>query len=434
MGKRRAAVVCTILLSIVGCGTTWRHVSTLDDYEGQVLPVPGPGATRLEIESEYDVSVRNMLATHGDPDYILVESLDLLKLIYLDDDRVLVVDRSESFTGAVSIMEPIPDDISVYLARGDRDRLTVARTQEIPRSTQPTPASKPLVKFSPKPTPRKKPTARPTMRPPQATRPVRTSPPTRKPTSKPQTQSPASRPSLDQRVYIDVKIDLASSRRPAIRGETNLPDGTVLMTSVEGKGSGFYGQDRARVRNGRFSSGPFGPSSGLAPGEYEADVTMPFPRLQDASVRAVIGERGEKLKGKLVRPDTLGATVSTVKVFRVGNTTERAAAKRDLARNKKKARAILRDLTTLAKVGRGMQPLRNPNDLEALRECGNQMRENQAKVWSLRSRAEALPRSIGAHLAAAAISMDSCVSCRQDAIESCDVADSDLREAAAALR
>lgn len=415
-----------LIVSLTGCGATWRHTTTLDDYQGQVLPIPGPGEARLEIESEYDVAVRNVVATHGGPDYILVESLDLLKMIYLEDDRVLIVDRSDSFTGAVSITEPIPDDVVAQFRRDDRTRLEAIRSSEgTPSGAAPTAAASPTsVSRAPTPSPR-------------ATQLVRTPRPTTKPRPKrvpPVAQSSAARPSLSERVYLDLEIDLASPRRPAIRGETNLPDGTVLMTSVEGKDSGFYGQDKARVSNGRFSSGPFGPLSGLAPGEYEADVTMPLPRLQDASVRAVIGERGEKLKGKLVSPDSLGATVSAAKAFRVGNTGERGAAESQRGRDKHEARAIYDDLATLAEAGRSMQPLRDPGDLGSLRECGIRMRENQEKAASLWRRAEALPRSVGAYLVAAAISMDRCVSCLRDAIESCELAESELREAAAAIR
>jgi hypothetical protein len=102
--------------------------------------------------------------------------------------------------------------------------------------------------------------------------------------------------------------------RPVVVGQTNLPDGTEIMTSVWRENPSFMAQDSVVVAGGQFRGGPFGPSSGLAPGTYHVDASMPYAKLQPTGVRAIIGSLGENLLGEAIeRDDTMGATISVEK-------------------------------------------------------------------------------------------------------------------------
>lgn len=101
-------------------------------------------------------------------------------------------------------------------------------------------------------------------------------------------------------VELSLTIDgtVTEERQVVLGGSTNLPDGAVLATSVSG--GTFVGQDGAVVRGGRWSSGPFGPATGLAPGTYEASVTLPYGRRQPEAIQQELGEQLERLTGPLM--------------------------------------------------------------------------------------------------------------------------------------
>lgn len=84
-----------------------------------------------------------------------------------------------------------------------------------------------------------------------------------------------------------------------LQGTTNLPDGVELSTSVSG--GGFMGQRKAVVENGQWRSGPFGPKGGLAPGTYDASVTLSYGRTQPERIQAQLGHQLEKLTGPLMK-------------------------------------------------------------------------------------------------------------------------------------
>lgn len=128
-------------------------------------------------------------------------------------------------------------------------------------------------------------------------------------------------PPLNQGVALEFSIDLTDGTHPIVAGKTNLPDGTLLMISIENS-SPFEPivDDKVSVNNGSFTSGIFlsAIEEGLPPGRYVADVVVPYPRVQPAKVRAIIGENGEHLTGPLVERYEAGATVSVKKDFQVG--------------------------------------------------------------------------------------------------------------------
>lgn len=238
---------------------------------------------------------------------------------------------------------------------------------------------------------------------------------------------------LSQGVLLKVTVEVTPQQRVVLSGETNLPDGTIIMTSVSDRSTDFLGQERVTVNQGRFRSSSFGPAGGLPPGIYTAGATMPIPRVQTPEVRSIIGDDGENLVGPLVERGKLGTTVSIEERFQIGSDAEVARQGERRKQAVSEATAILRGLRELEKAGRSMEVLRDPNNLERLRRCGEEMRRNQATVQNLEKRADALPRSLGLHLAIAASSMDLCVSCLHDATESCDIAASSFADAERAI-
>lgn len=123
---------------------------------------------------------------------------------------------------------------------------------------------------------------------------------------------------------IDLKITAKSdgTSKPIITGTTNLPDGAILNVSVERKQTGYGGGTKATVINGTFLAGPFGDSSNggsLKAGSYSLSVTLIYAGMQPENVQEVLGERGSKLKGKLVEiSEIAGKTASYNTKFSVG--------------------------------------------------------------------------------------------------------------------
>jgi hypothetical protein len=130
-------------------------------------------------------------------------------------------------------------------------------------------------------------------------------------------------------VKLDVSLVWTDSRHAAVVGQTNLPDGTQVMVSVaKDKSSGLslidrlVGQENVTVSNGQFRSGPYGAKSGLCKGNYTAEALMVAPSAQYPSVRRIIGDRGERLSGNLVRQDGDGYTASAAYDFSTTVTCE----------------------------------------------------------------------------------------------------------------
>lgn len=138
---------------------------------------------------------------------------------------------------------------------------------------------------------------------------------------------PPSLPPFSNGVIINITVEGADIGQPVITGETNLPDGAGLMYSLtddvwracdpekpclDGVTRGGSGV----VERGRFRSITFG-SPPLKPGRWEAEVLVPLPHTHPPEVRAVIGEKGERLRGKLVERTKDGPIVVAKKLFQV---------------------------------------------------------------------------------------------------------------------
>jgi hypothetical protein len=238
---------------------------------------------------------------------------------------------------------------------------------------------------------------------------------------------------LEEGVVLNFKVEINGTREPKIFGDTNLPDGTELMFSIEGKSVRYNGQDKATVQNGRFQSKTFSKdNTGFEAGQYIAEVSMPIPAVQSPAVRSVIGEQGENLKGSLVRRGNLGVTVSLGQPFQLkaDGTISLTQNKSAIANAEKNAFAVFDALRRLEQQGRSTESLRSNQSIEKIRECGNLMRERQLIADDLRSKAESLPQPYSFLLGTAAIELKLCVSCSSFAIDNCDRAKSSLDQAA----
>ena len=104
--------------------------NTLREYQGQVLRITdgGPGAPRLEMEMDYDPALGNYVKQNGPPDYIYVESLRAVQLMFIEDDRIVRFQRPKWDTKSAAVVtEGIPEPLSALFIRADRVRLAELR-------------------------------------------------------------------------------------------------------------------------------------------------------------------------------------------------------------------------------------------------------------------------------------------------------------------
>lgn len=243
-------------------------------------------------------------------------------------------------------------------------------------------------------------------------------------------------PPLGEGVVLKAAVQEDTGRRPVVTGETNLPDGTEGIASIESKTTKKGGSDKFTVQGGRFRAGPFSDGGqGLAPGSYTLDVTIAIAQVQPPQVKAVIGQNGENLRGPLVERDDIGTSVRLSQDFRLDEKgkvtagTDNKEVEQSAQAALKEARAVLQALQKLERQGREMESLRGDYP-DNLRRCGELMRARQSEAKALGARAEALPRERYAILlAAAAGELHLCVSCMSRATAQCDIAHSSLADA-----
>jgi hypothetical protein len=135
---------------------------------------------------------------------------------------------------------------------------------------------------------------------------------------------------------LDVTINAKSdgTAKPTIHGSTNLPDDTVLMISIDRTANSYNAQGKVKVKNKKFISSEFSDrGKDLAPGIYSLDITMPISNVQDQSVRDIIGQDGENIKGKYVKKSMFGGNIIEYKTtIKIG--TGKSDRKRDMAGRK----------------------------------------------------------------------------------------------------
>lgn len=105
-------------------------------------------------------------------------------------------------------------------------------------------------------------------------------------------------------VEVEAKI-IENNGMPNFIINTNLPDETELMLTLNDKFNDYTGQTNIIIKNGTATSEEFSSNGNPLSGEYTLTVSMSIPTLQTDNVRAVIGENGEYITGKYVTNDEI---------------------------------------------------------------------------------------------------------------------------------
>ena len=153
MQARKTVALLFGLLLAVGCTSQqragWTIGSTLAEYQGQVLRVRdgGSGAERLKTEAAYDATVRHYVDQTGQPDYLLVADRYQVQLIYIEDDQIVLFQRSIwNPKSQATVTDGIPDPLASLFTRSVFARRVssppaAAAASRSPRTTLPTPSS-----------------------------------------------------------------------------------------------------------------------------------------------------------------------------------------------------------------------------------------------------------------------------------------------------
>jgi hypothetical protein len=137
---------------------------------------------------------------------------------------------------------------------------------------------------------------------------------------------------------IDKQLRITAKVRRAIdlmaRGECKQITEAAAKADLRRADANYFAQSSATVREGQFRTERFSAlGKGLPPGNYRLEITMPMARVQPAAVRAVIGEEGEFLKGRLVvKKPPLGTTLTSTITVNIGglpSSSSDEAARRD---------------------------------------------------------------------------------------------------------
>ena len=130
------ALAAFLCLSLAGCGIKDSHFGQLighgwsqNEFEGQVLRgTEGRGAERLAGERKFDPSINQWIELHGLPDYFVIQKGDTIELCYIEEDRVVEFTRPDWISSSTpEVVELIPDRLSNFFVRKDRERLAAQR-------------------------------------------------------------------------------------------------------------------------------------------------------------------------------------------------------------------------------------------------------------------------------------------------------------------
>jgi hypothetical protein len=107
--------------------------------------------------------------------------------------------------------------------------------------------------------------------------------------------------------------------QPTIKGVCNLPTGMKLVVHVARKESAFVFEGSVEVQAGQFEVGPLLQGNGnLNPGRYELEIMSVHPNDQPDAVKALIGPKGQELRGPLTRRYSGATWVRLLTTFELG--------------------------------------------------------------------------------------------------------------------
>lgn len=103
--------------------------------------------------------------------------------------------------------------------------------------------------------------------------------------------------------------------------DTNLHDKIVLMLILSKEDynteESFTGQAKVTVKDVKTGSEGFSDKGEALSGEYDLSISMSLPRIQEDSVREVIGENGEYMAGPLVQKSDISGDSYLKAMFEV---------------------------------------------------------------------------------------------------------------------
>jgi hypothetical protein len=122
---RSKIIIIFIAAYLFGC-TAGKHGWTTSKYQGIMLPVATEdGTERLRLEREFDSTINAVISTNDNPDYLLVESTDSVKIFYLKDDRIYSFVRNWSSKSNVTFINGIHDKY-IESFRNDDQKLLIS--------------------------------------------------------------------------------------------------------------------------------------------------------------------------------------------------------------------------------------------------------------------------------------------------------------------
>jgi len=233
-------------------------------------------------------------------------------------------------------------------------------------------------------------------------------------------------PPLEKGVVLTVEISFGADRKATVSGDTNLPDGIEIgATFTEPGDFGTTEHGETAVSAGHYTVSGIGPEAGLPEGRWLVDVSVPAAFTQADAVRAVIGEKGEKLTGKLVvkLDDVAGRIVRVRSSADIGGAEGVA---RGAARRAAEKQRLLDIAEQFAPLVTGALALADGSLADP---CTARMRRELAVLQPLRTQLGSLAFPGAVALRIAGASALDCIECSPQRTARCRKARQDLEEA-----
>lgn len=206
-----------------------------------------------------------------------------------------------------------------------------------------------------------------------------------------------------------------ADKRLRVAGKTNLPEGSKIFITVTGESVTFMAQGDAIARNGSFNAGLFGPESGISDGNYTINLSALKPGVPENQWHTA--------------KDMFETSVRlAVKEGRIGQFDSKSVATVRAA-----ALNFAKKLSAMETQGRKMERLRNSTALGDMVSCSKTMHKLQPIADKYHQEAQGLPLSWKVPLGAAAIELQMCVSCSDNALEHCGRAKEYIAEGAKSI-
>jgi hypothetical protein len=119
---------------------------------------------------------------------------------------------------------------------------------------------------------------------------------------------------------VELATTVEGDLQPTIKGVCNLPTAMKLVVHVTRKETAFDFEAPVEVQAGQFEVGPLlQGTKNLNAGRYQLEIMSAHPSDQPDAVRAVIGQKGQELKGPLTRRYSGATVVRLLSTFEVGH-------------------------------------------------------------------------------------------------------------------